>query len=336
MFLQILDKIKEYNTIIIHRHVRPDGDCIGSQMGLKQFLQDNFKEKNIYAVGDEIPSYLARYGSNDEINEDIYKDALVIVVDTANETRTCDDRYKLGHYIIKIDHHDDSPDYGDIVYRDPHSPACCSIITGMLREYEKLGYITSEETAKRLYVGITTDTGRFRFRGVSSVVFENAGWLVNKGVDIEDIYTRLYIKEKEVLKLQGYVYNNFKVTENGVAYIYFTKEVMKEYNVSKEDAANLVSSLDSINGSLIWVCFVDQMKEANPECMDTLERPENEIRVRLRSRFVSINQVGAKYRGGGHLQAAGATIYSQEEMNSMLEELDTLLKEYKEEHKEAF
>ena len=111
---------------------------------------------------------------------------------------------------------------------------------------------------------------------------------------------------------------------------------MKEYNVSKEDAANLVSSLDSINGSLIWVCFVDQMKEANPECMDTLERPENEIRVRLRSRFVSINQVGAKYRGGGHLQAAGATIYSHEEMNNMLEELDALLKEYKEEHKEAF
>ena len=116
----------------------------------------------------------------------------------------------------------------------------------------------------------------------------------------------------------------------------FTKEVMKEYNVSKEDAANLVSSLDSINGSLIWACFVDQMKEANPECMDTLERPENEIRVRLRSRFVSINQVGAKYRGGGHLQAAGATIYSHEEMNNMLEELDALLKEYKEEHKEAF
>ena len=100
MFLQILDKIKEFDTIIIHRHVRPDGDCIGSQMGLKQFLKDNFKDKNIYAVGDDIPEYLTRYGSNDEISEDIYNDALVIVVDTANEMRICDERYKLGKYIM--------------------------------------------------------------------------------------------------------------------------------------------------------------------------------------------------------------------------------------------
>ena len=206
----------------------------------------------------------------------------------------------------------------------------------MFRYYETFGYVTTVEAAKRLYVGITTDTGRFRFRGVSSTVFNNAAWLIDKGVDIEYIYTRLYIKEKEVLKLQGYVYNNFKVTENGVAYIYFTKDVMNEYNVTKEDAANLVSSLDSINGSLIWVAFVDQMKEADPLCTAELERPENEIRVRLRSRFVSINEVGAKYRGGGHLQAAGATIYSLDEMNSMLEELDQLLKEYKENNKEAF
>lgn len=336
MFLQILEKIKEFGTIIIHRHVRPDGDCIGSQMGLKQFLKDNFKDKNIYAVGDAIPDYLTRYGSNDEISEDIYNDALVIVVDTANELRICDERYKLGKYIIKIDHHDDSPDYGNLIYRDPLSPACSSILASMFQEYEKLGYVVSVETAKCLYVGITTDTGRFRFRGVSSTVFNNAGWLIDKGVDIEDIYTRLYIKEKEVLKLQGYVYNNFNVTENGVAYIYFTKKVMNEYNVTKEDAANLVSSLDSINGSLIWVAFVDQMKEADPLCEEVYERPENEIRVRLRSRFVSINHVGAKYRGGGHLQAAGATIYSLDEMNQMLEELDQLLKEYKENNKEAF
>ncbi len=336
MYKEILEKIKEYNTIIIHRHIRPDGDCIGSQQGLKQFLKENFKDKNIYTVGDDIPEYLKYYGENDEINDDIYKGALAIVVDTANETRICDDRYKLADYIIKIDHHDDSPDYGDIVLRDPLSPACASIITSMLREYEKEGYIVSTETAKRLYVAITTDTGRFRFRGVSSTVLNNAAWLIDKGIDIEEIYTRLYIKEKEVLKLQGYVYNNFQVTENGVAYIYFTSDVMKEYNVTKDDAANLVSSLDSINGSLIWVAFVDQMKEKDETCTDPLIRPENEIRVRLRSRFVSINEIGAKYRGGGHLQAAGATIYSKEEMTNLLNDLDTLLKEYKENHKEVF
>jgi phosphoesterase RecJ-like protein len=98
---------------------------------------------------------------------------------------------------------------------------------------------------------------------------------------------------------------------------------MKEYNVTKDDAANLVNSLDSIKGSLIWVAFIEQDDEV-------------EIRVRLRSRFVAINDIARNYRGGGHLQAAGATLYSKDEMDSILNELDLLHKEFKENNKELF
>ncbi len=336
MFNKILEQIKKYDTIIIHRHIRPDGDCIGTQQGLKKYLKHNFPNKHIYAVGDEIPEYLSSYGENDEIDDDAYKDALVIVVDTSLEKRICDDRYKLGKYIIKIDHHDDSPDYGDLIYVDPTSPACASIMTRIFKQWEQEGLELTLDAAKCLFLGIITDTGRFRYRGVTSETLSNAGWLLDKGIDTEDIYPGLYVKDFKTLKLEGYVYNHFKITPNGVAYIYFTKQVIEHFQVTKEDAANLVNALDSIKGSLIWVAFVDQMLPKPEVVVNKKESPDKEIRVRIRSRFISINEVATHYRGGGHLQAAGATIYSKKEMKNLLEELDRALLIYKNEHPEAF
>lgn len=336
MFNQILEKIKEFNTIIIHRHLRPDGDCIGSQFGLKAYLEYNFPNKKIYAVGDAIPAYLKECGDNDEIDDNIYNDALVIVVDTSLEKRICDARYRLGKYIIKIDHHDDSPMYGDYEYVDPKSPACSAILVKMMNEFEQFGLEIPLKTAYCLYTGITTDTGRFRFRGVTGETLSYAGKLLDMGIDTDKIYTNLYIRNKEELKLQGYIYNHFKVTKNGVAYIYITKDIMEKYGVKKEEASNLVNSLDSIKGSLIWVAFIDQMLP-RPEIVENIEEsPENEIRVRIRSRFIAINEIATHYRGGGHLQAAGATIYSVKEMKMLLKELDYLLGAYKKEHPEAF
>lgn len=320
MINQILEKIKEYNRIIIHRHIRPDGDCIGSQHALKKAIMLNFPEKEVYAVGDVIPDYLTNYGALDEVTPDMYKGSLVIVVDTASKNRICGENYTLGDYIIKIDHHDDSEDYADINYVDEKIPACGAIITSLLRKWNLK---INEEIATYLYLAITTDTGRFRFRGVNEEVMVNAGYLISLGVEIDKLYTNLYTKEKESFKLQGYVYQNFKTTQSGVAYIYFSQDLINEYGVTKDDAANLVSTLDSIKGSLIWVAFIEQ-------------EDRSEIRVRLRSRFVSINGVASKYRGGGHLQAAGATIYSLDEMNAILEELDALHQEFKENNKELF
>lgn len=336
MFEEILKKIKEYDTIIIHRHIRPDGDCIGSQFGLKYYLQNNFPEKNIYAVGDEIPDYLQTLGKNDEIEDSMYNDALVIVVDTSLKSRICDERYQTGKYLIKIDHHDDSEQYGDYEYVDPKTPACSAILVRIMKEFEKSGLVISLDTAKALYTGIITDTGRFRFRGVTGETLSDAGYLIDKGINTDEIFTRLYIKKQEELKLQGYVYNHFKMTKNGVAYMYFTKDIMQKFNVTKEDAANLVNSLDSIYGSLIWVVFVDQMLP-RPEIIENEEESKDkEIRVRIRSRYISINEVATRFRGGGHLQAAGATIYSQKEMKKLLKELDTLLCKYKMNNPEVF
>ena len=118
MLQKIFDKIKEYNRIIIHRHIRPDGDCIGSQFGLKYIIQATYPEKEVYAVGHDVPEYLSYIGQGDQVSNDLYEGALVIVVDTATTGRIFDERYKNGAYLIKIDHHDDSEDYGDIIWVD--------------------------------------------------------------------------------------------------------------------------------------------------------------------------------------------------------------------------
>ena len=129
MFKQILEKIKEYNRIIIHHHVRPDGDCIGSQMGLKYIIKDNFPEKEVYAVGGDVPPYLNYIARHDIVADELYKEALVIVVDTSKKDRIYDERWSTGAYIIKIDHHDDSDEFGDIQYVNEKCSACSAIIT---------------------------------------------------------------------------------------------------------------------------------------------------------------------------------------------------------------
>ena len=332
MINAILNKIKEYDTIIIHRHIRPDGDCIGSQRALKEAIQLNFPNKMVYAVGDEIPPYLQEYGIIDEVDETLYHDALVIVVDTASRLRICNSNFEKGAFLIKIDHHDDSEDYADINYVDPSSPACASILVRMFKMWK---FKLNKDIATFLYLSITTDTGRFRYRGVNEEVFTHAGFLLNYGIDTDTLYTNLYIKEAQTLKLQGYVYQHFKKTKNGVAYIYFTKELMHKFHVTKEDAANLVNCLDSIRGSLIWAVFVDQGKiDSNISKIETTDLEE--IRVRIRSRFVPINEIATHYRGGGHLMAAGATVYSYKEIKMILKELDFLLKTYNENHPNAF
>lgn len=334
MFIEILNKIKEYNRIIIHRHIRPDGDCMGCQMGLKYLIKNTFPEKEVYAVGDELPEYLAELGSVDIIPDEYYSEALVIIVDTSNESRICDDRWKTGKYIIKIDHHDDSPEFGDLWYVDETSPACSSIVVRMIKAWGT-EVKTCEKAAYALYFGIVTDTGRFRYRGLTSEVLNNAGYLLDLGVDVDSLYNKLYVDDVATLKLQGYVLNNFKTTPNGVAYIYFTKKIIEKFGVTKDEAANLVNAISTIKGHPVWVAFVDQGYE-KPEKLEKGELdPSKEIRVRLRSRGVTINGVASRYRGGGHLQACGATIYSKKEMNLILEELDLLVKQYKEEHPDA-
>lgn len=319
---QILNKIKEYNKIVITRHIRPDGDCIGAAMGLKSIIKSSFPEKEVYAVGDDKAEFVSFFNKEDTNDESLYEDSLVIVVDTATSNRISNNPewLKKAKEIIKIDHHIPIEDYGVINYVRTDLPACSAIIADILFSFDELKI--DKFGAEALFIGIVTDTGRFRYRGVGSELLNITANLFSYDIDMENIYMNLYTKEKEVLKLQGYVMNNFKTTPNGVSSIYFSKRTQKKFGVSAEEAGSLVNTLGEIKNNLIWVAFI--------------ELPDGTIRVRLRSRFIAINEVANRYRGGGHAQACGATLHSKKEVKLLLNELDNLQKEYKSLHPEVF
>ena len=157
LFQAILEKIKAYDTIIIHRHQRPDPDAIGSQIGLKEILKTNFSDKKILATGVNEPT-LSWIAEMDEVLDNDYEGALVIVTDTANTPRIDDDRYDKGDFLIKIDHHPNDDAYGDLLLVDTSASSASEIVTDWALT---LGLSLSDAAARVLYNGIVGDTGRF-------------------------------------------------------------------------------------------------------------------------------------------------------------------------------
>ncbi len=312
VFKEILNTIKEYDTIMIHGHTRPDGDCIGSQFGLKYLILDNFPDKKVYVVG-ETSDYVKFVGVPDGAEDDLYKGALAIVVDCGNAERISDQRYKFAQKLIKIDHHIEDTPYGDIKYVEEEAASCTQIICDFAREMKLM---VTERAAYPLYVGMVTDSGRFRFDSVTPNTFLDAAFLLSCGVNIEDVDNNLSVTNLKTLKLTGYVLNNFKTTENGVAYICMTREIVEEYGVSNEEAANQVSSLAGIEGYPVWCLMMEYSKD--------------EIRIRLRSRGPEIKTLANEYGGGGHAKASGAKLENWDELPKFLSDADKLVKEYKE------
>ena len=313
---QILDKIKEYNRIIIFRHKRPDGDATGSTKGLQRILKLTYPEKEILLQNSDFADYMAFLGGEDApICDEDYADALGIVVDTGTKDRISNQKFSLCKELIKIDHHINIAPYGEPMWVEEERSSACEMIADFYATFKDELKIDSE-AATYIYCGMVTDSGRFRFRDVSGETMRLAGMLLDVGINTDKMYANLYMKDFHVYKFEAYAYGQMQITENGVAYLHVTKEMQQQFGLSQEDASASVSLMDSIKNSLIWLAFIDN--------------DDGSIRVRLRSRFVTINSIGEKYRGGGHACAAGATVHSIEEMNQLIADADARLKEFKE------
>ncbi|OQP16283.1 DHH family phosphoesterase [Geobacillus zalihae] len=301
---QILDAIREFDTIIIHRHVRPDPDAYGSQGGLAALLRASFPEKRVYAVGTDDPS-LSFLRQMDVIDDAVYEQALVIVCDTANEERICDSRYRLGRKLIKIDHHPNDTPYGDIMWVDTAASSTSEMIYEFYLAGKEEGLTMTVEAARLIYAGIVGDTGRFLFPRTSEKTFRYAGELISYGFSLTELYDGLYRTSLPLARLSGYVLSNFMI-EEGVAAVKMPRALLEEYGVTPLEASQLVSLLGNIDGIVAWVFFIEE---------------EREIRVRFRSKGPVINVVAKRYGGGGHPLAAGASIASWEEADRVIEDV---------------
>ena len=315
---QILEKIKEYDKIIIFRHFRPDGDAIGSTMGLREILRASFPEKTVLVLNADMSDYLAFLGGEDApIADEEYADALAIIVDTGTADRASNKKFTLCREVVKIDHHIDDKPYGDISWVEDFRSSSCEMIVKFYDTFRDELKMT-KEAAHYLYCGMVTDSGRFRFRSVSGETLRLAGILLDVGVDIDTLYAQLYLKDFDSLKLESYVYEKMQMTESGVAYIYVDRAMQERFGLTQEEASAVVSHLENIRGSLIWIAFIDNK--------------DGSIRVRLRSRFVTVNELASKYHGGGHDCASGATCYSPEEMQALIADAEALHAKYKTEN----
>ncbi|WP_394233206.1 bifunctional oligoribonuclease/PAP phosphatase NrnA [Niallia oryzisoli] len=309
---QILQIIKKYDTIIIHRHVRPDPDAYGSQGGLAEVLKVSFPEKSIFTVGkeEETLQFLRRL---DDIPDDTYNGALVIVCDTANEARIDDSRYRLGDMLIKIDHHPNEDPYGDLLWVDTDASSTSELIYELYLYGKDKGLHMSDAAARLIYSGIVGDTGRFLYPSTTEKTFAYAGDLIHYQFSRTELYEGMYNLKQSIVKLNGYILQNFTTGHNGVAYVKLPKDLLEQFQATPSEASLLVSTLGNIQGIIAWVFFIEE---------------EDQIRVRFRSKGPVINGIARNYKGGGHPKAAGASIYSWEQAEQVIREVEAICEEY--------
>ena len=307
MFKEALKLVKKYKRIIIHRHNHPDGDAMGSQLGLKYLIKDNFPDKEVYCVGDAATRLPWMDGNMDEIPDEYYNGALAIILDCGSSKMVCDERYKLAEKTMRFDHHILCEKVADLDIVDSTYESASGMVAMFAKE-NKLKL--SLESATAIYTGMVTDSGRFVFDSTTARTFELAAFLFSQPIDLNALNYNLYSEDFSEIMQKADNMHKIKFTENNVAYIYTAREDLPE----NSDAAPVVSSgmvglMRDIKGVHIWVNFTEG---------------DDGVHCELRSNKHNINPVAVKYGGGGHKKASGCTVPDKKTAMSLLDDLNEL------------
>ena len=309
MFEKILQAIKAYDRIILHRHNRPDGDAMGSQVGLRALLRHNFPEKEILAVGDEAGYFAFMEGSlMDEVADAAYENALAIVLDCGAEHLISDTRWKTAACTARIDHHIFTGKLAEWEVIDTSFESCCGMVTAMATE---AGWAFTPLAAKSLYTGMVTDSGRFRYDGTTARTFLLASVLMEQPFDTNELFRQLYADDFESKKRKAQFVLKTQFSPKNVAYIYTSREEFETLGLDTFTVSRaMVNTMADIRGVDIWVNFTET---------------ETGVLCELRSSRYNINPIAVKYGGGGHAKASGATVPDRATAMAMLADLDEMM-----------
>lgn len=309
MFEQVLQAVKDYDRIIIHRHGRPDGDALGSQIGLKHLILENFPEKQVYIVGDAPGFFGFMEGAQmDVLADDIYDGALAMILDCGSASMVSDNRYSLAAKTVRIDHHIFCEQFADIEVIDTGFESCCGLITAFAQE---CGLRLTPLAAKSLYTGMVTDSGRFRYDGTTAQTFRLASLLMEQPIDTNALFRDLYADNFASKQLKAKFILKIRFTPRNVAYIYTTKDEFDELGVDTFTVSRgMVNTMADIKGVDIWANFTET---------------EKGVLCELRSSRYNINPIAVKYGGGGHAKASGATVTDKATAMAMLADLDAMI-----------
>ena len=308
MFDPVLQAIARFDTIIIHRHSRPDGDALGSQVGLKHLILENFPGKQVYCVGDEAGFYSFMAETvMDELPDSAWNGALAVILDCGGAHLISDERWKLAERTVRMDHHLYTGCFTDAEAIDSSYESCCGLITQMAKD---AGWKLNRLAAQSLYTGMVTDSGRFRYDSTSARTFALASWLMEAGIDTEAIYKDLYADDFENKRRKAQFMLKIRFTPNRVAYAYTTEAELAEMGVSTFSVSRgMVNTMADIRGTDIWVNFTEA---------------DGGVLCELRSSGPNINPIAVKYGGGGHAKASGAKVPDRDTAMAMLADLDEL------------
>ena len=310
-FKKALEIIKANESIIIHRHNNPDGDALGSQVGLLHIIKENYPEKSVYIVGDESE----RYGfiSNrimDTVDDSLFPSSLSVILDTSSPSLISDQRWRNAKESLRFDHHLFIEKIADYEVVDSTYESCCGLIADFART---LSLKVSDNAAKALYTGLVTDSGRFLYDSVSSRTHTIAAFLLERNFDRNDIFRNLYVEDLESVKRKLSFMERIKFTYNNVAYVYSTKEDVAKMGLSPFSVSRgMVNTMANLKGVHVWANFTED---------------GDKVLCELRSDSYDINRIAKKYGGGGHLKASGATLGDRNEAEKMLKDLDKLVEE---------
>ena len=309
--------IEDAEIIVVFRHLKPDFDAQGSQMGLYTYLKDNFPEKEIHYVGDNHVSFTPRiFPETEKLNEAWFDshDFLAIVLDVGDADRIANPHFSKAKKIIKIDHHPCKKEIAtpDLTVCQLGSASAAELVLNFMASWK--GKTISKEAARWIYIGIVGDSGRFQFSSTSIHTFQAAEICLNTGFDLKETYLTMYEKTVDSLKSLSYVLSNFKVSAHGVAYYTLPKEVQEELHITPELGKEHVNTFSNIAGVEIW-CSITEDPNPADYCW----------RISIRSKGLDISTIANKWGGGGHKQASGARIDHLSDLDNFIKDLDDLI-----------
>lgn len=314
-YSKLNDIIKSSKNILIISHINPDGDTLGSMLGLANAIKDNFKKKcdtllisNLPKTYEFLPltNALKHIDSIDKSRE--YD--LVINVDVAAIDRICDgiQLFNKGKFTVNIDHHKTNIGYADLNIIEADASSTGEILYGIMKN---LNWKISLDTAKCLYTAILTDTGSFRFNNTTARAMQFASELIEIGVQPPEIYKYCYESNpKSLVLLQAYCIEKAVFSpDNKIVYTTVYKKDIEKFNAGEDCTEGLTEKLRAITTT--EVAFV--VKQSG----------HNISKVSMRSKGIDVAAVCETFGGGGHTLAAGCVVKASVEdtIRKILDEL---------------
>ena len=241
IYKQIFKKIKQYDNIVIARHIGPDPDAIASQTSLRDSIKATFPDKNVYAVGTGVSKF-KYYGLLDKTPDGDLSNTLLITCDVPGSIRIDGANIHEFGEVIKIDHHPFEEDFGGIEWVDDTASSICQMIIELIYNTK---LVMTQKVAENLFMGVVSDSDRFLLSYTSAKTFYLISKLIeDTKIDFVSLYPYLYERPLNEIKFQGYLANNLVVSDNGFAYVKITSDIIRDYSVDTATASNMINNFN--------------------------------------------------------------------------------------------